>query len=90
MHQSELQYLFDTPTAPIPGQLSPAQEALASSMRQHWVTFAATGDPSYQGSTAWPAFDAGSEQFLSLVPPQPQLETSFAADHHCGFWSRLR
>ncbi|MBO0836164.1 MAG: carboxylesterase family protein, partial [Actinobacteria bacterium] len=90
MHQSELQYLFDTPTAPIPGQLSPAQEALASSMRQHWVTFAATGDPSYQGSTAWPAFDAGSEQFLALLPPQPQLETSFAADHHCGFWSRLR
>jgi para-nitrobenzyl esterase len=25
--------------------------------------------------------------FLPLVPPQPQLETNFAARHHCSFWA---
>jgi hypothetical protein len=24
---------------------------------------------------------------LSLVPPGPQPETSFAAEHRCGFWA---
>jgi hypothetical protein len=24
---------------------------------------------------------------LSLVPPRPQVETGFAAEHHCGFWA---
>jgi hypothetical protein len=24
---------------------------------------------------------------LSLVPPQPQVETDFAAAHHCAFWA---
>jgi para-nitrobenzyl esterase len=28
-----------------------------------------------------------SAQMLSLVPPQPQIETDFAARHHCAFWA---
>jgi hypothetical protein len=24
---------------------------------------------------------------VSLIPPEPQAETSFATDHHCGFWA---
>jgi hypothetical protein len=27
-----------------------------------------------------------SAQMLSLVPPQPQIETDFASRHHCAFW----
>jgi len=23
---------------------------------------------------------------MSLVPPQPQVETDFASRHHCSFW----
>ena len=54
-------------------------------MRTAWVNFAATGTPATVALT-WPAF-GNSQQMLSLVPPQPQLETDFAARHHCAFWA---
>jgi para-nitrobenzyl esterase len=36
---------------------------------------------------SWPRFDSVSQQMLSLNTPQPAVETDFAAQHHCGFWS---
>jgi hypothetical protein len=35
----------------------------------------------------WPAFNSASPQGLSLIPPRPQLETDFSAEHHCAFWA---
>jgi para-nitrobenzyl esterase len=84
-HESELPYLFDLPNARLQGALNPDQEALAASMRAAWATFAANGDPS-TAAVPWPSFDA-SAPVLSLVPPQPQVETSFATNHHCAFWA---
>ena len=84
-HGSELQYLFDLPNAPVPTPLSTDQQALAASMRAAWAHFAATGTPA-TAAVPWPAF-GGSARMLSLVPPQPQLETDFAARHHCAFWA---
>src|SRR5215470_17238973 len=83
-HGSELPYLFDLPNAPHPPQFTAAQQALAASMRAAWTHFAATGNPT-TAAVPWPAF--GSAQMLSLVPPQPQIETDFAARHHCAFWA---
>ena len=86
-HGSELQYLFELPNAPVPGTLNADQQALAASMQAAWANFAATGNPATT-AVPWPAFghaDRGS--VLSLVPPQPQLETDFAARHHCSFWA---
>ena len=85
-HTSELQYLFDLPNAPFPAPLSAGQQALAASMRAAWANFAATGNPA-TAAVPWPAFSTGSAQMLSLVPPQPQTETDFAARHHCAFWA---
>ena len=34
----------------------------------------------------WPSFRHGGRG-LSLVTPQPQLDTGFAARHHCSFWA---
>jgi para-nitrobenzyl esterase len=85
-HSSEIQYLFDQPNAPFAAALSPAQEALASSMRAAWASFAATGDPASK-AVPWPSFDTGSEVVLSLATPKPQIGTSFAAAHHCAFWA---
>jgi len=82
-HGSELPYLFDLPNAPHPPQFTASQLALAASMRAAWAHFAATGNPATT-AVPWPAF--GSAQMLSLVPPQPQIETDFAARHHCAFW----
>ena len=85
-HASELQYLFDLPNAPVPTPLSAGQQALAASMRAAWAHFAATGNPA-TAAVPWPAISANSTPMLSLVPPQPQLETDFATRHHCAFWA---
>jgi para-nitrobenzyl esterase len=84
-HSSEIQYLFDQPNAPFPATLNPTQEALAAKMRAAWANFAAHGDPA-SAAVPWPSFNAGSH-VLSLAPPQPQVDTGFAATHHCSFWA---
>ncbi len=83
-HSSELQYLFDLPNAPVPGGLDADQEALAAAMRAAWVRFAANGDPS-TAAVPWPPVTDGT-RVMSLVPPQPEVETDFVARHHCTFW----
>jgi len=86
-HGSEPQYLFDLPNAPFPASLTVGQQVLAASMRAAWANFAATGNPA-SAAVPRPAFDGtGSAQMLSLVPPQPQIETDFSARHHCAFWA---
>ena len=84
-HGTELPYLFDQPNAPFPATLSADQQALAASMRAAWANFAASGNPSSR-ALPWPSFADGA-QVMSLVPPQPQVETDFAAAHHCAFWA---
>jgi para-nitrobenzyl esterase len=83
-HSAEIQYLFDQPNAPYATPLNATQETLASSMRRAWANFAATGDPT-AAAVPWPSFNNGSS-VLSLVSPQPQIESNFAALHHCAFW----
>ncbi|WP_350348418.1 carboxylesterase family protein [Agromyces sp. G08B096] len=85
-HQSELQYLFDLPIAPIPGELSAEQQQLASAMREAWVQFARTGSPATD-AVAWPEFELRHPRVLSLETPAPEVEPRFAADHHCGLWA---
>ena len=83
-HSSELQYLFDLPNAPVPGGLDADQEALAAAMRAAWVRFAGNGDPS-TAAVPWPPVTDGTH-VMSLVPPQPEVETDFVTRHHCSFW----
>ena len=85
-HASELQYLFDL-TATFPSALTAPQQQLAASMRQYWTNFASRGFPSSSGEPLWPRFDSVSQRMISLIPPQPQAETGFAAEHHCAFWA---
>jgi para-nitrobenzyl esterase len=88
-HASEIPYLFDLPAAPIAATLTAQQERLATSMRRYWAHFAARGFPSSAGQPRWPRFNGDSQRMLSLIPPQPQVETGFAAEHHCAFWDDL-
>ena len=85
-HASELQYLFSLP-APFPGALSPQQQQLAAAMQRNWTDFAILGSPASSAGAPWPKFDSTRQQMLSLIPPQPQVETGFAAEHHCAFWA---
>jgi para-nitrobenzyl esterase len=84
-HKSEFPYLFDLPDAPLQEPLSPDQQELAASMRAAWASFATSGNPASE-AVPWPAFGPDDTPVLSLVPPRPEVETDFAARHHCAFW----
>jgi|tagenome__1003787_1003787.scaffolds.fasta_scaffold20971869_2 para-nitrobenzyl esterase len=81
-HASELQYLFSQTAVPHPTDLTAAQQRLAEAMKRDWTTMAKTGVP----AVGWPRFSTASQQMLSLVPPRPQTETNFSAQHQCDFW----
>ena len=85
-HGSELPYLFDLPNAPFPRSSAPASRPSRPACAPPGRNFAATGNPA-TAAVPWPAFGADSTPMLSLVPPQPQLETDFATRHHCAFWA---
>jgi para-nitrobenzyl esterase len=82
-HASELQYLFTLSNVAFPAPLSAPQQQLAAAMQQDWTNLAQRGFP----AGGWPRFSGASPQWLSLIPPQPQVETGFAAEHHCAFWA---
>jgi para-nitrobenzyl esterase len=84
-HASELQYLFGLP-ASARGTLSARQQQLAAVMRAEWTSFAKSGTPSSPGAAVWPRFSLADQEMLSLIPPHPEQETDFAADH-CAFWA---
>ncbi len=66
-----------------PATLTPAQRRLAAIMQRDWTNLARFGRPGF----GWPRFTSSHPRWLSLVPPRPQLETDFAAEHHCAFWA---
>ncbi|HEX5297105.1 MAG TPA: carboxylesterase family protein [Streptosporangiaceae bacterium] len=82
-HASELQYLFSQTAVPYPAELTAAQQQLAAAMKQDWTTMAKVGVP----AAGWPQFTSASQRMLSLVPPRPQVETNFSAQHQCSFWT---
>jgi len=84
-HGSELPYLFEQPNAPFQVPLNPDQQNLATNMRAAWASFAASGNPS-TATVQWPSFNDGGTG-MSLVTPQPQLDSNFSARHHCDFWA---
>jgi para-nitrobenzyl esterase len=84
-HSAEIQYLFDQPNAPHAAPLNADQETLAADMRTAWAHFAANGRPVTR-AVPWPSIAAnGAVQSLQL--PHPQVESTFASEHNCAFWS---
>ncbi len=84
-HESELQYLFNLSNTPYPGTLTMPQQRLAQAMRRYWTNLDKAGRPAAQ----WPRFTSTREQTLSLVPPDPRVETDYAAEHRCAFWAAV-
>jgi para-nitrobenzyl esterase len=89
-HGAEIQYLFGlTAVVPAPA-LAPAQEQLSDDMVRYWTQFARSGNPNSPNTPPfWPSYETATDQIQSLVPPTPQTETGFAADHKCTFWASL-
>src|SRR5208337_2488530 len=83
-HSAELQYLFVLDGVPAPFTL--AQEKLSEAMVTYWTQFAKNLDPNSFSQPLWSPYSTSTDEFQSLIPPTPVVETTFAADHLCGFW----
>jgi para-nitrobenzyl esterase len=86
-HSSELQYLFDVGYY---FELDAQQQELGNAMVSYWTTFAATGNPNGSTTPAWSPYDPATDEFQSLIPPTPMVESTFNTDHMCDdFWNLI-
>jgi len=58
-------------------------------MVSYWGHFARRANPNSFHTPFWPQYDRTEDVFLSLIPPTPTTEATFAADHKCAFWGVL-
>lgn len=85
-HFSEVPYLFDVFSTP--SKFTPDQEKLSEAMISYWTQFAATGDPNSDAQPPWSQYSSATDEFQSLLPPTPTVETTFDSDHLCSsFWN---
>jgi len=80
-HGAEIQYL--EPPAPA-GTFTPAQQQLSNTMIGYWTQFAKTANPNSAGAPLWSSFSAMTNEFQSLVPPMPVVESNFDSSHQCS------
>jgi para-nitrobenzyl esterase len=71
IHSREIGYVFGN-LSPMLSAMKPDQyfndtdRAVSATMMDYWTTFAANGDPNKAGLTQWPAWDAGTGQYIDL------------------------
>jgi para-nitrobenzyl esterase len=87
-HSSELQYLFPgIDVFGLPVTLSSQQMQLSDAMVRYWTQFAKKGDPNSSGAPLWSPYSASTDEFQSLIPPAPVVESNFDSSHQCStFW----
>ena len=87
-HTAELQYLFKGVNVfGLPVALSPKQVRLSDAMISYWTQFAKTGDPNSSSEPVWSPYNALTDEFQSLIPPKPVVESNFDTGHQCStFW----
>ena len=88
-HATEIQFIWVTPVLPGTPKLTTAEQTLSKTMSKYWTNFATLSSPDTRGVPSWLPYENGSDVFQSLAPPRPAPETTFATDHHCGFWKQL-
>src|SRR5580700_1961122 len=87
-HSAELPYLFPgVDVFGLPVTLSSQQMQLSDAMVSYWTKFAKTGDPNSFEEPFWSPYSASSDEFQSLIPPTPVVESNFNTGHQCStFW----
>ena len=85
-HAIELQFLWDLPELPGTRALNAKERSLSDAMVTYWTSFAAHGSPNGAGAPEWAAYSTQTDAVQSLLPPTPQPESGFGAEHHCSFW----
>ena len=86
-HASEIQYLFGLRSTVMAPELTEEQQQLSEAMVSYWTRFARTGSPNEFDEPFWDAYDSASDAMQSLVPPVPEVQPGFAADHKCSLWA---
>ena len=62
----------------------------SDTMISYWTQFAKTGDPNScdDDERIWSPYSASTDEFQSLIPPTPIVESNFDTAHHCStFWN---
>jgi para-nitrobenzyl esterase len=86
-HSAELQYLFDVGYF---FELDASQLQLSAAMVSYWTQFAKTGNPNSPATPAWAPYSTTADEFQSLIPPTPVVESTFNSDHLCDtFWNLI-
>jgi para-nitrobenzyl esterase len=87
-HGAEIQYFFNIFGTPAP--FTADQQQLSNTMIGYWTQFAKTGNPNAPGAPVWSPYSAITDEFQSLVPPTPVIESNFDTDHQCSsLWNTL-
>ncbi|MEQ8486389.1 MAG: carboxylesterase family protein [Pseudomonadales bacterium] len=81
-HAAEIRYVFNNVDVGIKPRR--ADRALAETMSDYWVTFAAIGVPSAPDAPAWPAWDAERDPYL-VFAAKPRVEQGPLADQMALF-----
>jgi para-nitrobenzyl esterase len=77
---------------PVSPALDANQQVLQDTELGEVTAFARSGDPTAQGTPAWPRFTSAGPQVMSLQPAGDSAAVAAAelsAQHNCGFWDRL-
>jgi para-nitrobenzyl esterase len=85
-HASDLQYIF--PSESNTEGFGPEQIQLSDRMIEYYTGFAKSGVP--RGQTPWLPYSPTVDAVQQLSPGTITPITSFADDHKCAFWARLR
>jgi para-nitrobenzyl esterase len=87
-HGAEVLYLMSVKGDDFP--FTTDQQTLSHSMISYWTQFAKTLDPNSSGEPAWSPYSKSIDEFQSLVPPTPMVESNFTAFHMCtSFWEKI-
>jgi para-nitrobenzyl esterase len=87
-HDAMNEFLF--PAAGM--QLDGDQQALAQQVTAEWIGFAASSNPTVNGTPLWTRFTHQSPQTMSLVEAGDSALVStqtIASQHHCDFWNSV-
>ena len=85
-HGAEIQYLMLVTGDVFP--FTTDQQALSDAMIGYWTQFAKTVNPNSADEPEWPEYNKSTDEFQSLVPPTPMVESNFNTFHQCdSFWN---
>jgi para-nitrobenzyl esterase len=84
-HAADVPFVFQNPFITV--RLNAEERALSDQIQGYWTRFAATGDPNGADAVAWPAYDATTDQHLTL-------DLTLGADSalkkdRCDFWDTI-